>query len=270
MTLAPFLGFGIGLRREHYDDVLSGAAGCDWFEAISENYMDTGGRPLAVLEHVRRDWPVAVHGVGLSIGGTDPLDRRYLRNLRALIDRIQPALVTDHLCWTGVNGRSLYDLLPLPYTEESLAHVIARVQAVQHELGQRLVFENPSTYVAYRHSTIAEWDFLAAVSEAADCGILLDVNNVYVSSYNLGFGALPRRDSVRSRGADSSCRFQRHGHLSVRHAQRAGQRRRMGTVRPRRQTIWPSVDLGGMGRGHSEPRARVRRSLASTSHRGGQ
>jgi len=196
MTGAPFLGFGIGLRREHYDDVLGGAAGCDWFEAISENYMDTGGRPLAVLEHVRRDRPVAVHGVGLSIGGTDPLDRRYLRNLRALIDRIQPALVTDHLCWTGVNGRSLYDLLPLPYTEESLAHVIARVQAVQHELGQRLVFENPSTYVAYRHSTIAEWDFLAAVSEAADCGILLDVNNVYVSSYNLGFDPVRYLDAI--------------------------------------------------------------------------
>jgi len=186
-ALWPFLGFGIGLRREHYDDVLGGASGSDWFEAISENYMDTGGRPLAVLEHVRRDRPVALHGVGLSIGGTDPLDRRYLRNLRTLIDRIQPALVTDHLCWTGVNGRSLYDLLPLPYTEESLAHVIARVQAVQHELGRRVVLENPSTYVAYRHSTIAEWDFLGAVASEADCGILLDVNNVYVSSYNLGF-----------------------------------------------------------------------------------
>jgi hypothetical protein len=187
MTQFPDLGFGIGLRREHYEDVLAGAAGCEWFEAISENYMDTGGRPLTVLEHVRRDRPVALHGVGLSIGGTDPLDHRYLRNLRALIDRIEPALVTDHLCWTGVNGRSLFDLLPLPYTEESLAHVITRVRAVQHELGRRIVLENPSTYVAFNHSTIAEWDFLAALSEEADCGILLDVNNVYVSSYNLGF-----------------------------------------------------------------------------------
>ncbi len=196
MTPCPVLGFGIGLRREHYDDILAGASGCDWFEATSENYMDTGGRPLAVLEHVRRDRPVALHGVGLSIGGTDPIDRSYLRNLRALVDRVEPALVTDHLCWTGVNGRSLYDLLPLPYTEESLAHVIARVRAVQHELGRCIVLENPSTYVAYRHSTISEWEFLATLSEEADCGILLDVNNVYVSSYNLGFDPVHYIDTI--------------------------------------------------------------------------
>ncbi len=199
MTDFPFLGFGIGLRREHYQDILGGACGCDWFEAISENYMDTGGRPLAVLEHVRRDRPVALHGVALSIGGTDPLDRRYLRNLRALIDRIEPALVTDHLCWTGVNGRSVYDLLPLPYTEESLAHVIARVRAVQDALGRCLILENPSTYIAYRHSTMAEWEFLAALSEETDCGILLDVNNVYVSSYNLGFDPLRYLDAIPRR-----------------------------------------------------------------------
>jgi len=192
----PRLGFGVGLRSEHYEDVLAGAPGSDWFEAISENYMDTGGRPLWVLEQVRRDRPVALHGVGLSIGGTDPLDRRYLGNLRALIGRIEPALVTDHLCWTGVDGRSLYDLLPLPYTEESLAHVIARVGAVQHELGCRLVLENPSTYVAFRHSTITEWDFLATVAREADCGILLDVNNVYVSSYNLGFDPVRYLDAI--------------------------------------------------------------------------
>jgi hypothetical protein len=196
MTHFPFLGFGIGLRREHYDDILGGAPGCDWFEAISENYMDTGGRPLFVLEQVRRDKPVALHGVGLSIGDTDPLDRRYLRNLRALIDRIEPALVTDHLCWTGVNGRNLFDLLPLPYTEESLAHVIARVRAVQHEIGRRIVLENPSTYLAYRHSTISEWAFLATVAEEADCGILLDVNNVFVSSYNLGFDPVEYIDAI--------------------------------------------------------------------------
>jgi uncharacterized protein len=196
MAQFPFLGFGIGLRREHYDDVLGGASGCDWFEAISENYMDTGGRPLAVLEHVRRDRPVALHGVGLSIGGTDPLDHRYLRNLRTLTEHVQPALVTDHLCWTGVNGRSLYDLLPLPYTEETLKHVIDRVCGVQHELGQRIVLENPSTYVAYQHSSITECEFIAAVAKEADCGILLDVNNVYVSSYNLGFDPLRYIDAI--------------------------------------------------------------------------
>jgi uncharacterized protein (UPF0276 family) len=192
----PQLGFGIGLRREHYETILAGAGGADWFEAISENYMETGGRPLRVLEQVRGYGPVALHGVGLSIGGTDPLDRRYLRMLRRLIDHIEPALVTDHLCWTGVRGRSLFDLLPIPYTDESLAHVVARVGAVQHELGRRICLENPSTYLAYRHSTIHEWDFLAAVAETADCGILLDVNNVYVSSVNLGFDAIQYLDAM--------------------------------------------------------------------------
>lgn len=196
MPQFPFLGFGIGLRAEHYDDILLGARGADWFEAISENYMDTGGRPLQALEYVRRDVSVALHGVGLSIGGTDALDRRYLGNLRALVDRIEPALVTDHLCWTGVNGRSLFDLLPIPYTEESLAHVVDRVRMVQHELGRRICLENPSTYLAYRHSNLAEWDFLAAVAEEADCGILLDVNNVYVSSMNLGFDATCYLDAI--------------------------------------------------------------------------
>jgi uncharacterized protein (UPF0276 family) len=196
MTAFPFLGFGIGLRREHYDDVLDDPSGCDWFEAISENYMHTGGRPLAVLEGVRRDRPVALHGVALSIGGTDPLDVRHLSRLRALIDRIEPALVTDHLCWTGVHGRSLYDLFPVPYTEEALAHVVRRVEIVQDLLGRRILLENPSTYIAYRHSTITEWDFLAAVAGRADCGILLDVNNVYVSSFNLGFDPVRYLDAM--------------------------------------------------------------------------
>ncbi|MBI1815408.1 MAG: DUF692 domain-containing protein [Deltaproteobacteria bacterium] len=196
MTNFSHLGFGVGLRSEHYADVLSGPTRIDWFEAISENYMDTGGRPLHVLEQVRRDHPVALHGVALSIGGTDPIDARYLGNLRRLIDRIEPALVTDHLCWTGVDGRSLYDLLPLSYTEEALAHVVRRLSAVQDALGRRIALENPSTYIAYRHSTISEWEFLAALAEQADCGILLDVNNVYVSAYNLGFDPLRYLDAL--------------------------------------------------------------------------
>jgi uncharacterized protein (UPF0276 family) len=160
-----------------------------WFEAITENYMDTGGRPLAVLEQVRKDFPVALHGVGLSIGSTDPLNERYLDRLSTLVARIEPALVTDHLCWTGVDGRSSFDLLPIPYTEEALAHVVERVARVQERLGRQILLENPSTYVTFRESTLAEWDFLAAVAEGADCGILLDVNNVYVSAYNHGFDA---------------------------------------------------------------------------------
>jgi hypothetical protein len=190
MRSFPNLGFGVGLRAEHYGDVLKGRPRVDWFEAITENYIDTRGRPLWVLEQVRRDYALALHGVGLSIGSVDPLDKMYLRRLRALADRIEPSLITDHLCWTGVSGNKLYDLLPLPYTEEALAHVVTRVQAVQDALGRRILLENPSTYIAFRHSAMSEWEFLAEVADSADCGILLDINNVYVSAVNHGFGPL--------------------------------------------------------------------------------
>ena len=193
----PCLGFGVGLRPEHYEDVLGdGPRRVDWFEAISENYMDSGGRPLHVLERVRRDYPVALHGVSLSIGSADDLSERYLRSLRALVERIEPALVTDHLCWTAVRGRALYDLLPLPYTEEALEHVACRVRQVQDWLGRQILLENPSTYVQFRHSTMTEWEFLTAVAEQADCGILLDVNNVYVSATNHGFDPLRYLDAI--------------------------------------------------------------------------
>lgn len=191
-----FLGHGVGLRAEHYDEFLQGRPGVDWVEAISENYMDTGGRPLHVLERVRRDLPVALHGVALSIGSTDPLDEAYLASLRALVRRIEPALVTDHLCWTGVGGRTLYDLLPLPLTEEALAHVVERTRRVQDFLGRRILLENPSTYVAFRCSTIPEAEFLAEVANRADCGLLLDVNNVYVSAVNLGFDPVAYLDAL--------------------------------------------------------------------------
>ncbi len=187
----PRLGFGVGLRAQHYEDILRGPGRVEWFEAITDNYIDSGGRPLYVLEQVRCDTPVALHGVGLSIGSADPLNGSYLRRLRALVQHIEPALVTDHLCWTAVDHRGLYDLLPLPYTEETLEHVVARVREVQDWLGRRILLENPSTYVQFRHSVFTEWDFLAAVAERADCGILLDVNNVYVSAVNHGFD--PRR-----------------------------------------------------------------------------
>ncbi len=194
----PYLGHGIGLRTRHFPRVLDGSAHADWFEAISENFMIRGGRPLAVLERVRADAPIVLHGVSLSLGSMDPLNERYLDELRALADRFQPAWVSDHLCWGSQGGRYAHDLLPLPYTEEALAHVVERVGRVQDRLGRRILVENVSSYLAFNHSTMSEWEFIAAVAERADCGILFDVNNVYVSGVNHGFApdayvdALPR------------------------------------------------------------------------------
>jgi uncharacterized protein (UPF0276 family) len=190
------MGFGVGLRAEHYDDVLAGAGGADWFEAISDNYMDSFGRPLAILEAVRRDAPVALHGVSLSIGSVDPLDGDYLKRLAALVERIEPAIVSDHLCWSRFDGRSLYDLLPLPLTEECLDHLVPRVQQVQDVLGRRILLENPSTYLAWSDSTIPEAEFLAELAQRADCGLLLDVNNVYVSATNLDFDPVAYLDAI--------------------------------------------------------------------------
>jgi uncharacterized protein (UPF0276 family) len=183
----PFLGFGIGLRTTHFPRVLDGTAHADWFEAISENFMIRGGRPLAVLERVRAEQPVVLHGVSLSIGSTDPLDAGYLDELAALAHRVQPAWVSDHLCWSGVDGRFAHDLLPLPYTEEALAHVADRIGRVQDRLGRHILIENVSSYVAFAESALPEWEFLAEIARRADCGILLDVNNVYVSARNHGF-----------------------------------------------------------------------------------
>jgi len=160
-----------------------------WIEAISENFIGVGGRPLAVLEKARRDFPVVLHGVSLSIGSVDPLDREHLAGLRDLADRIEPAYVSDHLCWGSHRGRYLHDLLPLPCTEEALQHVAERVQEVQDALGRQILLENVSSYVAFRGSTMPEWEFVAGVAERADCGILLDINNVYVSARNHGFDA---------------------------------------------------------------------------------
>jgi len=183
----PSLGCGVGLRSEHYDVISREWPRMDWFEAISENFMDSGGRPLHILEEIRRRYPVALHGVSLSIGSTDPLDQGYLKCLKALADRIDPAIVSDHLCWTGVEGENLHDLLPLPFTEEAIRHVAGRVQQVQEFLGRRILLENVSTYVTYKHSMMPEWEFLTAVAERSGCGILLDLNNIYVNAYNHQF-----------------------------------------------------------------------------------
>jgi uncharacterized protein (UPF0276 family) len=184
----PALGFGLGLRADHYDALLD-ARNVDWVEAISENYLVPGGKPLDWLRRMRERYPVVLHGVSLSIGSQDPLDRDYLSALRKLADAIEPAWMSDHLCWTGAHGRNLHDLLPMPYTEESVAHVSARVREVQDFLGRRILLENVSSYVEFKVSTMPEWEFLAAIAERADCLILLDVNNIHVSSKNHGFDA---------------------------------------------------------------------------------
>jgi uncharacterized protein (UPF0276 family) len=185
----PALGFGVGLRPPHYGHVLEAHPAVEWFEVISENFLIAGGRPLHVLEQVRAQYPVVLHGVSLSIGSTDPLDADYLRRLRQLAERIDAAWISDHLCWTGVGGHNLHDLLPLPYSEEALEHVVSRVQRVQDALGRRIALENVSSYLTFCDSILPEWEFLAAVAERADCAILLDVNNVFVSAHNHGFDA---------------------------------------------------------------------------------
>ena len=186
----PYLGYGLGLRVEHYEALLAQPAGIEWLEIVSENYMVHGGLPLVWLDRFRERYPLVMHGVSLSIGSTDPLDDDYLARLAALAERVQPAWVSDHLCWTGVQGVNLHDLMPLPYTEEALDHVAARVQQVQDRLKRRILLENVSSYVSFADSQLSEWEFLAEVAERADCLILLDINNVHVSAMNHGFSAL--------------------------------------------------------------------------------
>jgi hypothetical protein len=183
----PSLGFGLGLRVEHYETILNELPAVDWFEALSENYLVPGGKPLYHLMRIREHYPMVMHGVSLSIGSAAPLDRAYIGELQALAKRIEPAWISDHLCWTGVGGKNLHDLLPLPYTDEALKHVVARVRTVQDILGRRILLENVSSYVSFRDSRMTEWDFLRTVAEEADCLILLDVNNIYVSSINHEF-----------------------------------------------------------------------------------
>lgn len=181
------LGQGVGLRPKHYGRFLAERPAVDWVEAISENFMGQGGRALHVLEKVRRDRPVVLHGVSLGIGSIEPLDDNYLREWKALIERIEPALVSDHLCWGRHGGRYVHDLLPLPFTEEALNHVVERTRRVQDFLGRQILLENVSSYLTYPESTMTEWAFLSRIAEQADCGILLDLNNIYVSARNHGF-----------------------------------------------------------------------------------
>jgi uncharacterized protein len=187
MALQRYLGHGVGLRPPHYPRILDATARADWFEVISENFMIGGGRPLRVLEQARALSPIVLHGVSMNLGGTDPLNESHLDALDTLIRRFDPAWVSEHLCWGAFGRHYAHDLLPLPFTEEALSQVVDHVLHVQDRLGRRILVENVSSYVTFSHSAMPEWTFLGAVAEAADCGILLDVNNVYVSAVNHGF-----------------------------------------------------------------------------------
>lgn len=192
----PYLGFGLGLRPDHYETVLTTEPDIDWFEIISENYMVPGGKPLYYLEKFRERYPLVMHGVSMSLGSTDPLDWEYLGQLKRLADRVEPVWISDHLCWTGVNRTNMHDLLPLPYTEEALSHVADRLAQVQDYLQRRVLIENVSSYVTYRRSAMSEWEFLRTVAQEADSGILLDINNIYVSGFNHEFDPKEYVDNI--------------------------------------------------------------------------
>jgi uncharacterized protein len=188
-SITSFVGFGLGLRKDHYADFLTSDVPVDFVEIISENYMACGGKPLHTLDAVRERHPMIMHGVSLSIGSAQGLNRAYLDELKALADRVRPLWVSDHLCWTGVDGFNSHDLLPLPYTEEALDLVCANIAFAQDVLERPILLENPSSYIAWPDDPMSEWDFLAAMAQRTGCGLLLDVNNVYVSAANHGFDA---------------------------------------------------------------------------------
>ena len=191
-----FLGFGLGLRIDHFEHVLEQRPPVDWFEVIAENFLVAGGKPRYYLHAIREHYPMVMHGVSLSIGSTDPLDMDYLRALKALANEVQPEWMSDHLCWTGVNGVNTHDLIPLPYTEEAIAHVVERIERVQDFLGRQILMENVSSYVSFKDSCMTEWDFLNEVSRRADCLILFDINNIYVSARNHGFDPMTYIDAI--------------------------------------------------------------------------
>src|SRR5262245_11705130 len=188
-TKPPFLGFGWGLRPQHYAEILEGEPEIDWFEVISENYMIPGGQPMRMLDRICERYPVVMHGVSMSIASTSPLDMHYLTQLKALAERVKPVWISDHLCWTGVHGVNLHDLLPVPYTKEALNHVVDRVNQVQDFLERPFTLENVSSYVTFGESEMSEWDFVSEVAKRTGCWLLFDVNNVYVSAFNHDFAA---------------------------------------------------------------------------------
>ena len=190
MTERPdYLGFGLGLRPQHYPEILDTdeELPIDWFEIISENYMVPGGKPRQMLDRIRERYPLVMHGVSMSIASTSELNWKYLKRLKALAEDVQPKWISDHLCWTGVHGVNLHDLLPVPYTEEALTHISNRISQVQDFLGRRIAIENVSSYIEFKESEMSEWEFVAELAKRADCWLLLDVNNVFVSGENHEF-----------------------------------------------------------------------------------
>jgi uncharacterized protein len=208
-TKPPYLGFGLGLRPQHYTDILEGSPDVDWFEVISENYMVPGGQPLRMLDQIRARYPIVMHGVSLSIASTAPFDDKYLADLKALAERVEPQFVSDHLCWTGVHGINLHDLLPIPYTREALDHVVSRIDYVQGYLKRPLAIENVSTYVEFAHSEMPEWEFICELTKRTGCWLVFDVNNVFVSAFNHGWDAQAFIDGIP---ADRVVQFHLAGH----------------------------------------------------------
>lgn len=205
----PFLGYGLGLRKEHYRAILDTQPKVDWFEVLTENYLVPGGKPHYFLERIRENYPVVMHGVSLSIGSSDPLNTKYLQQVKALAENIEAHWVSDHLCWTGVDQVNAHDLLPLPYTEEAINHVVERVSQVQDILGRQILMENVSSYVSYQQSGMEEWEFISEIAERADCLILLDINNIYVSSVNHEFKP---RDYINGISPERVQQFHLAGH----------------------------------------------------------
>ena len=202
-------GFGLGLRTQHYNDFLDQPQPVDWLEVISDNYMVDGGKPLAVLDRIRANYPMAMHGVSMSIGSIDGPNQDYLRKLKSLEQRIEPMWVSDHLCWTGVHGHNMHDLLPLPFTHEALQVVKRNVEQVQEVLRRPLILENVSSYVEFKTSEMTEWEFLTEVCQSTGCKLLLDINNIYVSAFNHGFSPSSFIEGVP---ADSIIQFHLAGH----------------------------------------------------------
>jgi hypothetical protein len=208
----PYLGFGLGLRPKHYPEILEGDPPVDWFEVLSENYMIPGGQPLRILDQIAERYPVVMHGVSLSIASTAPMDMDYLADLKKLAQRVDPKWISDHLCWTGVHGVNLHDLLPIPYTEEALDHVAGRVNQVQDFLGRALTLENVSTYVSFAQSQMTEWEFISELTRRTGCWLLFDVNNVYVSAFNHEYDAKAFIDGIP---ADRVVQFHLAGHSDM-------------------------------------------------------
>ena len=205
----PDLGLGVGLRTSHFAHILSQRPQIGFFEVLTENFLDTGGRPLHIVDQIAEHYPIVMHGVSMSIGSTDPIDRAYLGKVKELARRTRAVWVSDHICWTGVLGRNTHDLLPLPYTEASLRHTVERVRTVQEILERPLVLENPSTYLEFTPNSMPEWEFVVRLAEEADCGLLFDVNNVYVSAFNHGFDPVAYIDAIP---AERVCQYHLAGH----------------------------------------------------------